>query len=42
MNRLGLLTLLYSLERLCDKEDFEGVTVVIKKLVAEAESEENP
>ena len=39
INRLGLLALLYSLERMCEQKDFEGMQKVVTKLLAEAESE---
>ena len=39
MNRLELLALLYSLDRMCKQKDYEGVEEVITKLLEEAESE---
>jgi len=39
MNRLELLALLYSLNRMCKQKDFEGVEEVVTKLLEEAESE---
>ena len=37
VNRLELLTMLYSLEALLDKGDLETAKIVIKKVIAEAE-----
>ena len=39
MTRLELLGILYSLDRMCEKKDFEGVEIVVKKLIDEAESD---
>ena len=39
MNRLELLALLYSLDRMCKQKDYEGVEEVITKLLEEAQSE---
>ena len=39
MNRLELLALLYSINRMCKKKDFEGVEEVVTKLIEEAESD---
>ena len=35
MNRLELLSLFLSLDRLCEKDDFEGVKVIVKELLSE-------
>ena len=34
--------ILYSLERMCEKQDYEGVEKVVKKLITEAESAKKP
>ena len=39
MSRLELLALLYSLDRMCKKKDYEGVEEVVAKLIDEAESQ---
>ena len=39
MSRLELLALLYSLNRMCKKKDYEGVEEVVNKLIDEAESQ---
>ena len=36
MNRLELLALLLSLDKLCDKKDLDSVSEVIKELLREA------
>ena len=42
MTRLELLGILYSLERMCEKKDYEGVELVVKKMIDEAETEKKP
>ena len=37
LKRLELLTLLYSLDRMCKMKDFEGIAEVVEKLIKEAE-----
>ena len=39
MDRIALLALLYSLDRMCKQKDYEGVEEVVTKLLEEAESE---
>ena len=39
LSRLELLALLYSLDRMCKKKDYEGVEEVVTKLIDEAESQ---
>ena len=42
MTRLELLGILYSIERMCEKKDYEGVELVVKKMISEAEIEKRP
>jgi len=42
MNRLEFLAVMYSLDRMNDMKDHEGVGIVIKKLIKEAESTRKP
>ena len=41
MTKLELLTVMYSIERLCEKKDFEGVEKVVKKIIQEAENNDS-
>ena len=39
MTKLELLTVMYSIERMCEKKDYEGVEQVVKKIIREAEND---
>ena len=41
MNRLELLSLFLSLDRLCEKDDFEGVKIIVKELLSETRKQDN-
>ena len=39
MSRLELLAVMYSIERMCEQDDFAGVKKVVGKIIKEAESQ---
>ena len=38
VTRLELLSIMYALKRMCVKRDFEGVELVVDKIISEGES----